>query len=111
MATKKAESWHLVPCDGAAHSNPWQDHCMTCLPRWAEVCVPASCPDIASWRALLDSVRPSDGPAYKSLKRRQKLADTRMRKAEEAAERAEWMRKDPEAAEFVAALKDAGVVK
>jgi len=87
MATKKAEGWHLVPCDGAAHSNAYIDNCASCSPRWGFLCVPVSCAGWFEWRELLNSATHAE---YASLKRRQKLADTRMRKAEAAAERAEW---------------------
>lgn len=98
--TKKAEAWHLVSCDGAAHSEPNIDHCGVCAPRWAVVVVPASCADVDAWRCLVDDAKVEG--SYASLERRQKLADTRMRKAEEAAEREQWKRDDEERAKAFA---------
>ena len=79
MPTKKTE-WHLVPCDGSAHSEPNIDHCGVCAPRWAVVVVPASCANVDAWRCLVDDAKVEG--SYASLKRRQKLADTRMRNAD-----------------------------
>jgi len=101
MATKKAEQWHLVPCDGAAHSNAYIDNCGTCAPRWGFVCVPVSCADLSDWRRRLNAMGRDDAD-YARLVRRQKLADTRMRKAEAAAERAQWVKDDEERAKAFA---------
>lgn len=33
----------IKPCDGEAHSNPWIDHCMVCIPHWGFTLHCASC--------------------------------------------------------------------
>ena len=48
------EPTHLVPCTGAAHSNPHIDNCMMCAPRWGQVEVPArfaTLDEYREWRA------------------------------------------------------------
>jgi hypothetical protein len=37
-----------VECPGEAHSNPYIDHCMTCLPNWGRIAIPASCADLSA---------------------------------------------------------------
>jgi hypothetical protein len=34
------KGWHLVECDGEAHSNPFIDNCYICAPLWGDVAVP-----------------------------------------------------------------------
>jgi len=32
-----------IKCNGEAHSNPWIDHCMVCLPYWEDIPTCSSC--------------------------------------------------------------------
>lgn len=94
--TKKAEAWHCVPCTGEAHSNPYIDNCGVCAPFfWARVVVPVSCASLHEWRERFGS---ADDAERKRLSRCQKLAETRLRKAEDEAERARWGTIDAQAA-------------
>lgn len=34
---QRPKTGRLVPCPGSAHSNPYIDHCMLCMPRWGQV--------------------------------------------------------------------------
>lgn len=44
------EGFVLVPCTGAAHSNPHIDNCGICAPRWGWVEVPAGVKTLAEHR-------------------------------------------------------------
>jgi hypothetical protein len=52
----------IVECDGAAHGNPYIDHCMVCLPYWGKY---PACPDcgrkLAASRALADNDKAKRG--------------------------------------------------
>ena len=50
-ATKKqSEPTHMVPCTGAAHSNPHIDNCGMCAPHWGEVEIPVRFATLAEYR-------------------------------------------------------------
>jgi len=34
---RRPKTGRLIPCPGEAHSNPFIDHCGTCMPRWGKV--------------------------------------------------------------------------
>jgi len=83
MATKAqvkwgGRSWHLVPCDGNAHSpevGGMQDHCGICAPFWARVCVPVGCETVGDWRAEREEMAPE---ASKVARMHQRTAARRM---------------------------------
>jgi hypothetical protein len=51
----------LIPCDGAAHSNPHIDNCLSCAPRWGWREVKSKIEHVGtSWYVLVEDQGPDE---------------------------------------------------
>lgn len=51
------KGFHLVPCDGEAHTSAYIDNCMLCAPLWGDIAIPAWCRDLEHYRDACYAVR------------------------------------------------------
>lgn len=58
MKTKQVKKgYHLIPCPGEAHSNPYIDNCMLCAPRWGLIEVLDGCKTLNEHREAVFHAR------------------------------------------------------